>query len=81
LRLDRSARWVAERYPIRASRELGDALEIELSITTERWLTALLLRLGPHAQVAEPEAWRTLGVDAAGELLARYAAPPGSRRR
>ena len=74
LRLDRSARWVAERYPIRASRELGDALEIDLSITSERWLRSLLLRLGPHADVVEPATWRTLGADAAAELLDRYAA-------
>lgn len=73
LRLDPQARWVAERYPVRSRREVGDAWEVSLSITSERWLRALLLRLGPHAQVLEPPEWRHLGAVAAAELYARYA--------
>ena len=75
VRLAAPARWVAERYPIAARREVGDVLEIELPITSERWLRALLLRLGPHAEVVAPTAWRTLGADAAADLLRRYESP------
>ncbi|MEO5899763.1 MAG: WYL domain-containing protein [Ilumatobacteraceae bacterium] len=73
LRLAPAARWVAERYPVREQREVGDALELSLSITSERWLRALLLRLGPNAEVLEPPEWRHLGAEAAAELHARYA--------
>jgi proteasome accessory factor C len=73
LRLAPPARWVAERYPVRAKREVDGALEVTLSITSERWLRALLLRLGPHVEVLQPESWRDLGAAAAAELYARYA--------
>lgn len=77
LRLAPQAVWVAERYPVRERRDLaGGGVEVELSITSERWLRALLLRLGPHALVLEPADWRTLGGDAAAELLRRYAPTP-----
>ena len=72
VRLAPPARWVAERYPVRARREVGDALEVELSITSERWLQSLLLRLGPNAEVRSPDEWRSLGSSAAAEVLARY---------
>ena len=54
---------------------VGDVLEIELPITSERWLRALLLRLGPHAEVVAPAVWRALGADAAADLLRRYESP------
>jgi hypothetical protein len=38
-------------------------------------LRTLLLRLGPHAAVLEPEEWHDLGADAARELLERYETP------
>ena len=80
LRLAPPARWVAERYPVRDVRVVdgvpGDVadevVEVELPITSERWLRALLLRLGPHAEVVEPAAWRGLGAAAAAALLQRY---------
>ena len=78
LRLAAPARWVAERYPVRSARELDDALEVTLPITSERWLPALLLRLGPNAEVLEPARWRPLGGEAAAALRARYASGAGA---
>lgn len=76
LRLDPPAAWVAERYPLIAQRRISAAgverLEVELAVTSERWLRALLLRLGTAAQVIEPPQWRALGVTAAAEMLELY---------
>lgn len=56
LRLSAEARWVAEYYETTQERELGDgALEIVLPAARMEWLERLLLRLGPDAEVIEPE--------------------------
>ena len=77
LRLGPPAAWVAERYPLRAQRRVDvggvELLEVELAVTGERWLRALLVRLGTAAEVVEPAQWRDLGSRAATELLERYA--------
>jgi hypothetical protein len=39
----------------------------------------LLLRLGNEAKVVAPAKWRSLGVEAARRLLARYADAPAGR--
>ena len=73
LRLDASARWVAERYPVRSTTELPDGgLEVVLPVATERWLARLLLRLGTRGSVVSPAEWEHLGADAAASVLARY---------
>jgi predicted DNA-binding transcriptional regulator YafY len=56
----------------------GDALVVRMPVASEQWLRTLLLRLGGFADVVEPEQWRTLGAEAAGNLLARYDAATGS---
>ena len=72
LRLDASARWVAERYPVRSTTELPDGgLEVVLPVATERWLARLLLRLGTRGSVVSPAEWEHLGADAAASVLAR----------
>ena len=75
LRLDPSARWAAERYPVREEREEGDALVVRMAVLDEQWLRTLLLRLGRHATVLEPVQWRELAATAARDVLARYEAP------
>lgn len=45
---------------------------VRLVVSNEHWLRRLLLRLGPHATVVEPDEWRTIGVDAAELVLSRY---------
>jgi proteasome accessory factor C len=72
LRLAPQARWAAERYPLREEHEDGDALIVRMAVASEKWLRTLLLRLGPHAEVLEPDEWHDLGTGAARELLARY---------
>lgn len=57
LRLAPEARWVAEYYPIEASREQrGGGLEVDLRSATAQWLERLLLRLSPHAAIVAPAA-------------------------
>jgi proteasome accessory factor C len=55
LRLDRSARWVAEYYPVERSRnERGGGLTVWLRIGDPALLTRLMLRLGASAELLEP---------------------------
>lgn len=55
LRLDRSARWVAEYYPVESTTELPDGgLRVALRAGNDAWLTRLVLRLGGTATVEDP---------------------------
>ncbi|HEY9565399.1 MAG TPA: WYL domain-containing protein [Nocardioides sp.] len=73
LRLDPQARWVAEYYPIEASRELPDGgLEVDLRSADPRWLLRLVLRLAPHARILGPQADADTFAQAAGETLSLY---------
>jgi proteasome accessory factor C len=72
VRMLADAGWVVERYPTRSVEADGDALVVELTVVHARWLEALLLRLGPSAQVIDPPEWVSLGERAAAALLRRY---------
>jgi len=75
LRLDSSARWVAEQYPYEAMTEApNNGIELRLAITEIPWLERLLLRLGPAAQLveADPPISRELAASAARRILTRY---------
>ena len=75
LRLAPAARWAAERYPLRVEHEEHDGvIVVRMAVANERWLRTLLLRLGPHASVLEPQEWLDLGADSARQLLERYEA-------
>jgi proteasome accessory factor C len=55
LRLHRSARWVAEYYPVERSRnERGGGLTVWLRIGDPALVTQLMLRLGGAAELLEP---------------------------
>jgi len=55
LRLDASARWVAEYYPVEHIRnERGGGLTVRMRIGDAALLTQLMLRLGASAEVVEP---------------------------
>ncbi|NND73588.1 MAG: WYL domain-containing protein [Ilumatobacter sp.] len=57
IRLAPPAQWVLEQYPtdeVRALDEPAGWVEVRLPVATRRWLTRLLVRLGPHAEVIEP---------------------------
>jgi proteasome accessory factor C len=73
LRLDPTARWVAEYYPVEELRnERGGGLTVRLRVGDPGWLTRLMLRLGASAEVVDPPemAERVRGV--AAEALAHY---------
>ncbi len=76
LALDRTARWVAESYPVDPPIEGPDGgLLVTLPVTERPWLDRLLLRLGPAARVVEVDAalgGETVAADAASRVLARY---------
>ena len=75
LRLAPEARWVAEYYPVEATRELdGGGLEVEMHVADERWLVRLLLRLTPYAEVLEPAAYGEAFAASAREALRLYEA-------
>jgi proteasome accessory factor C len=67
------ARWVVERYPTDEIESLPDgSLRVVLPVSKPGWLARLLVRLGPDARVEEPEHLRSVGRQAAAEILARY---------
>lgn len=58
VRLAPQARWVTEYYRHRDVRELTDGgAEVDLEVGDERWLTRLMLRVAPYAQVIAPMEW------------------------
>ncbi len=67
------ARWVIDQYPVDEVVEADDGwVDVTLPVASERWLSRLLIRLGPGAHVRSPQT----ALDRAGELaatvLARY---------
>jgi proteasome accessory factor C len=73
LRLAPSAAWVAEWYPADDVEELGGgARRVTLPVSSPRWLTSLLLRVGPDAVVEAPPHWRDAARQTAARLLERY---------
>ncbi|RYP83596.1 WYL domain-containing protein [Nocardioides guangzhouensis] len=67
------ARWVAEYYPVEATRETGDGgLEVDLYVADPRWLTRLLLRLSPSAAVVRPQELTESFTAAARDALRLY---------
>lgn len=86
LRVEASWLWMLERYPLTElldPEEAKTALSTEedstqslrtirLLVSNRHWLERLLLRLGPHGQVIEPEQWQSVGSTAAESVLARY---------
>jgi proteasome accessory factor C len=74
LRLQPTARWVVERYPVDDVKERrGGVVDAPFPVASTRWLERLLVRLGPGAEVRSPAAWRRLGAEVAGRVLERYA--------
>jgi proteasome accessory factor C len=74
LRLEPSARWVAEAYPVEAVDEEDDGgLRVTLAVAAEPWLERLLVSLGRQATVIDaPPALAGAGARAAARILARY---------
>jgi proteasome accessory factor C len=73
LLLEPDGAWVTERYPVRRVSGRDDGtIEVELPVTSERWLSRLLLRLGPSATVLAPAEWTDLAARTAAAVRARY---------
>jgi proteasome accessory factor C len=73
LRLLPGARWIAEYYVTEDPTELGDgSLEVTLPAARLAWVAALLLRVGPDAEVLAPPGAREAVVELARATLARY---------
>jgi proteasome accessory factor C len=73
LLLDRSARWVAEYYPVESTEEGPDgSLRVRLRVGDPEWLTRLLLRLGGSAGVEEPAGLSGAVRRAAADALGNY---------
>ncbi|MGA0877696.1 MAG: helix-turn-helix transcriptional regulator [Ilumatobacteraceae bacterium] len=77
LRIDPAWLWMLERYPLvqveddPGSADLSWRL-VRMVVSNERWLGRLLLRLGSHAELVEPVAWRNLAQQSAGAVLRKY---------
>lgn len=74
IRLGPAARWIVERYPVD---EVGEPdasgwVTARLPVASDTWLVRTMLRLGPDAEIVEPESHRDLARRAAGDVLARY---------
>ncbi|MFJ9316005.1 helix-turn-helix transcriptional regulator [Pimelobacter simplex] len=73
LRLAPPARWATDYYPVRAVRPLDDgSAEVDLLVVDRRWLTRLLLRLAPHAEVVSPAEFTESFIVRAQETLRLY---------
>ncbi len=70
------ARWMVEYYPVLEVRPAADgALEVDLVVVDEAWLTRLLLRLAPHARVLAPAGLADDFRAAARQVLGLYGSP------
>jgi proteasome accessory factor C len=77
IEMDPAWMWVLEQYPsvtidgdARAKRK--NWVRITVSVTSERWLQRVLLRLGGNARVVSPAMWVGLANDTARLVRARY---------
>ncbi|WP_181311015.1 helix-turn-helix transcriptional regulator [Nocardioides campestrisoli] len=74
LRLAPGAQWVPEYFPVDDVRHLPDGrLEVDLHVGDARWLTRLVLRLAPHAEVVSPVELAQACRQAAADALRLYA--------
>lgn len=80
LRLSSAARWIIDQYPVDEVLERPDgSADVTLPVASERWLSRLLIRLGPGAQVRSPRSARNRAGELAATVLGRYGAD-GQRR-
>ncbi|CAJ1498610.1 YafY family protein [[Mycobacterium] kokjensenii] len=75
VRVEPSAAWMFEYYPMRLLRELpGGGYEAEMTYASDEWLTRLLLGMGDEVQIVEPTSLAAGLRDAAAAALAAYRA-------
>ncbi len=75
LRLAPAAQWIAEEYPVDSVQPLDDPagwVEVRLPVTSDRWLSRLLIRLGPAVVAVEPSTAADEASTLARRVLAGY---------
>lgn len=75
LSIDPSVSWMLEQYPSVHFEPAGERVDVTMIVNGSRWLGRLLLRLGSHARVVEPQEWVDLGERTARSVLTRYRTP------
>jgi proteasome accessory factor C len=70
--IEPSLLWMVEQYPSVEIRPNGDKVEVTMLVNGQRWLGRLLLRLGRHARVVEPQEWTAVGAQTADRVLEVY---------
>lgn len=74
LRVHGDAAWIAEAYPTVMRRKNRDgSVDVSLRITSEHWLSRLLLRGGRNVEVLSPDAYRDLAANTAKAVRKKYA--------
>lgn len=74
LRLQPSAHWVAEYYPVTSRQTSGEDLIVTLPTSNEGFLRRLVMRLGGSAEVTGPQSLRRALASHATEALSAYGA-------
>lgn len=73
LEIEPRASWIVETYPCQKVEELGNGnLRVEIVVTSEHWLSRLLLRGGDAVKVISPESLVDVRRRVAAEMLALY---------
>ncbi len=79
LRLAPAAQWIAEEYPVDSVQPLDDPpgeqkgwVEVRLPVTSDRWLSRLLIRLGSAVVAVEPSTAAGEAATLARRVLAGY---------
>lgn len=72
LLIEPEALWMLEQYPSVSVGQNGDLVEVTMLVHGQRWLGRLLLRLGDHARVVEPQDWSSVGEQVARRVLEVY---------
>jgi proteasome accessory factor C len=73
LRVRDDAAWIAEAYPtVKRSKNRDGSIDVSLRITSEHWLSRLLLRGGRNVEVLEPSKYKGLQSATAAAVRAKY---------
>ena len=73
LRVRDDAAWIAEAYPtVKRSKNRDGSIDVSLRITSEHWLSRLLLRGGRNVEVLEPSKYKGLQAATAAAVRAKY---------
>ena len=73
LRVRDDASWIAEAYPtVSRTKNRDGSIDVTLRITTEHWLSRLLLRGGRNATVVSPAKYQGLTAATAAAVRAKY---------